>query len=110
MVSEILILVGVVIGGIFSFAGTYFSTRLQQKKQSEREYQKLAFDMATLEYNRLYEYATVSKKSVTIAPLESFITYYLKYIEYTQKGSITLEGIEILRNYQKELNSIYNKE
>lgn len=103
LTTEIAVILGALIGGGISI----LTNRIQQKNQLKREFTKIAYEMAVKEYETQIKHGTLGEK---VAPLEAFVTYYIKYLEIVKSEKFKLEDLNKIRDFRKNLNSFYEKE
>ena len=96
-------LLGTVIGGGITIIGAW----LQQRQVTEREFVKIAKELAEKDINILIQRQQPNQK---IQPIEAFVTYYVRYVRIIRKGNIELKDLKKLREFRKELNQFYIEE
>ena len=105
MTSELIIasstLIGTLIGGSITLLVNY----IQQKNNSNRELLRIAYEMAVKEYDTLIK----TQEGKTIMPLESFVSYYIKYLEVVKSKKFKIEDLKEFRKFNSELNQFYLK-
>ncbi len=101
--AELAIILGAIIGGTISIITNW----IQQKNQLNRDLIKTAYEMAIKEYETILK---VAKPGSTILPLESFVTYYIKYLNIVNSKKFKISNLKEVREYRKQLNSFYEKE
>lgn len=99
------VILGALIGGTISILTTW----LQQKSQKSRDSERIAFEMALKEYETLVEIAKMKPGSITVAPLESFVTYYIEYLKIVKSNKFKVEDLGRLQKFRKELNTFYSQ-
>ncbi|GAL82510.1 hypothetical protein JCM19274_1799 [Algibacter lectus] len=92
-------ILGALIGGSISILTTW----LQQRSQVNRDLTRIAYEMAVKEYETLI----ANSPGKTVAPLESFVTYYIEYLKMVKSNKFKLNDITKLREFRTELNKIY---
>lgn len=97
--TEIALILGALIGGSISILTTW----LQQRSQVNRDLTRIAYEMAVKEYETLI----ANSPGKTVAPLESFVTYYIEYLKMVKSNKFKLNDITKLREFRTELNKIY---
>ena len=97
--TEIAVILGALIGGSISILTTW----IQQRNQVNRDLTRIAYEMAVKEYETLI----ANSPGKTVAPLESFVTYYIEYLKMVKSKKFKLEDIPKLRKFKTELNKIY---
>lgn len=97
--TEFAVILGALIGGSISILTTW----LQQKNQDNRDLTRIAYEMAIKEYETIIEHSS----GKTVAPLESFVTYYMEYLKMVKSKKFELNDILKLREFRNQLNKIY---
>ncbi|MEP6682711.1 MAG: hypothetical protein ABJA35_05595 [Parafilimonas sp.] len=101
--SALFALIGTLVGGSITLIATW----IQNKNQITRDYIKIAHDLAKEDYNKILSF---SKPGQIVLPIESFMTYYLKYIKIIQNNNFKLEDLNELKKFRNELNEFYLKD
>ena len=100
--SEVAIIIGALIGGSITLIITF----IQQKNLKNRDFTKVAYEMAVKEYETLIE----KSNAKFVVPLEAFVTYYLHYLKVVKSKNFKIEDLKKVREFRKKLNSFYEKE
>ena len=103
IVSALSALAGAIIGG----AITLIANLIQAKNQIKSDYIKIASELAKEDFAHIKTYA---KPGQIILPIESFMTYYIKYIQIIQSKNFKIENLKQLRNIRKEIMKFYSEE
>ncbi|WP_025741912.1 hypothetical protein [Aquimarina pacifica] len=105
MTKEYYLLIGVVIGGLISL----LTNLINQRYINKRETNKLALEMAKEEYQAIINlYSNIP--GTIIRPLETYITYYLKYVKIVSRKSFKIQDLDKIRIYREELFEYYDQE
>ncbi|NOQ28272.1 MAG: hypothetical protein GQ564_23155 [Bacteroidales bacterium] len=102
--NGIAIIIGTIIGGSISLIGIYF----QQKWHFRRDLIKTAYELALNDFNTVKD--NVKKEGGIVAPLESFVTYYIEYLKISTKRNFKISDLSKIRLFRSELNEFYEKE
>lgn len=96
-------LLGTVLGSLITLWIGWF----QNRSQAKRDYIEMAYELARLEYTTVVENAKVTKKYTHILPVESYLLYYMKYIELVKKRGFNINDMKELRDFGQEINAFY---
>nr|WP_315175702.1 hypothetical protein [uncultured Flavobacterium sp.] len=102
--AGIAVIFGALIGGSISIITTW----LQQKSQVNRDLTRIAFEMALKEYETLIDLAKMSAGSKSVAPLESFVIYYIQYLKIAKSKGFKVEDLKKLRELRTDLINFYS--
>lgn len=98
--TAIMALAGTLVGGGITLLG-----QLQiNKQQAKREYIKLATDLGNQERLRLM---ANSKDGGNFHPVESFITYYLKYFDLMNEKELDVKKLKDLEDFRLKIYTFY---
>ena len=100
--SEVAIIIGALIGGSITLIITF----IQQKNLKNRDFTKVAYEMAVKEYETLIE----KSNAKFVVPLEAFVTYYLHYLKVvkSKKGEMQFGGVIYSDSADKAARFIMN--
>ncbi|WP_055437648.1 hypothetical protein [Lacinutrix algicola] len=99
LTTEIALLLGALIGGSISILTTW----IQHRSQINRDLTRIAYEMAVKEYETII----ANSPGKRVAPLESFVTYYIEYLKIVKSNKFKLNDISKLREFRDQLNKIY---
>ena len=101
MIEQYYILIGILLGGFISL----ITALIVQTIQNRRELYKLAFELAKEEYKTVNE--KYAGKEYSIAPLEAFVAYHLKFLKVIKKWNFKIEDLDQVKAYKKSLEEYY---
>ena len=103
MDSGIAALIGALLGGGF----TLFVNWIQQQHQTKREFLKIAYELAKVDYATAKDY---TPKGGKIVPIEAYLAYYMEYAKIIQDKNFQIEDLEKIRSVQRKVMDFYQKE
>lgn len=95
------------IGGIFGGGITVIVTYIQSKNNLNRDYIKIAHELAVEEYRTHFEIIKSKGSGGELKPIEANMAYYMLFVRILEQKDFSPEKLKEFRETRIEINQIY---